>query len=172
MKSGWGELRGVSAIAHWAENHVDDVGVNVDADREPPSAPVAERSWWRRRPLGAVAVAGFLLLGGWGIAAWVTRPHAPDYSGQTRAASFDFECRNGIQWDDPKTSYNWWAGDDPAVPDNFDTAPTTPGVPPYHHSVGWLHFDTETQATYTSDAGGQILLTRRPLNELRTAECR
>lgn len=147
--------------------------MNVDADSEAGSVLASDdRPWWRRHLVGVAAAVGFVLLAGWGIAAWATGPHAPDYSGQTRPASFDFECRNGIQWDDPKTPYNWWAGDDPVVPDNFDTAPATPGVPPYHHSTGRLHFDTQTQATYTSDTGAQLLLTRQPLHALRTAECR
>jgi hypothetical protein len=142
------------------------------ADGEPAAAAVPnEHSWWRRHPVGVVAAAGFVLLAGWSIGAWVTRPHAPDYSGQTRAASFDFDCYNGIFWRDSKTAYGWWAGHNPVVPDNFDTAPTTPGDPPYHHSTGQLHFENETQATYTSDAGGQLRLTRQPLHQFYLADC-
>jgi len=146
--------------------------MDAATDGQPAALPVSdERSWWRRHLVGVVAVAGFVLLAGWGIGAWVTRPHAPDYSGQTRVASFDFDCYNGVFWGDSKTAYGWWAGHDPVVPDNFDTAPTTPGTPPYHHSTGHMHFDNETQATYTSDAGGQLLLVRQPLHQFHTADC-
>ena len=101
----------------------------------------------------------------------MTRPHAPDYSGQTREASFDVDCTNGIFWSDSKTEYRWWAGHDAVLPENFDTAPTTPGSPPHHHITGHLRFDSETQATYTSDAGGQLVLTRQPVNQMYTADC-
>jgi len=140
-------------------------------ESEAETSPNDERPWWRRHVVGVVAIAGFVTLAGWGLGAWLTRPHAPDYSGQTRAVSFDFDCYNSIGWQDAKTSYLWWAGDHPAAPVDFDTAPTVPGSPPYHHSSGQLHFDNETQATYTSDAGGQLVLVRQPLHQMYVATC-
>jgi len=121
--------------------------------------------------VGLVAVGGFTVLAGFGIAAWATRPHAPDYSGQTRTASFDFDCLNGIFWGDPSSNCRWWAGHDPAIPSDFDTSPATPGQPPVHHATGTLRFDTPTQATFTSDAGGELVLTRERVDAFHLADC-
>ena len=147
--------------------------MDIEGDREPAVAVGhGPRPWWRRHLIGLVAVLGFVLLAGWGIGSWVSGPHAPDYSGQTRAASFDFDCSNAIFWGDPNSKYRWWAGESPTLPSDFDTSPPTAGTPPYHHSEGTLHFDTPTQATFTSKAGGQLILTREPVHQFHYTSCR
>jgi hypothetical protein len=133
------------------------------------------RPFWRRHLVGIVAVAGLVLLGAWAVGSWATRPHAPDYSGQTRRISVTFQCTNDVIWLDPASSYDWWAGDEATVPSRFDTSPTTPGdvaALPYHHVAGRLHFDSATRATFTSNAGGAITMTRERTGTLHTTECR
>jgi hypothetical protein len=173
-RSGWGELYEVlHSSLTGGDGRADDERVDLDAEGEPVVAVESHRSaWWRRHLIGVVSVTGFALLAGWGIGYWVSRPHSPDYSGQSRVASLDFDCLNRIFWTDPKSKYMWWTGDSPVLTSDFDTSPTTPGDPPYHHSTGTLHFDTEVRATFTSTAGGQLILSRQPLHQFYNAGCR
>ena len=119
-------------------------------------------------------MAGLLLAGAWGVSAWVG-PKAPDYTGRTVAAHFDFQCTNDLFWRDPASGYQWWGGDPAPVPAKFDTSPTTPGDLaglPYHHARGTLHFDSAKTATFTSDAGGRLPMTRQPRSgRFYTLEC-
>jgi hypothetical protein len=127
----------------------------------------------RRHWLGAIAVAGLLVLAGVTATRWVTRSHAPDYTGQTRAITLTFQCTNAISWKDPASTYDWWAGESAAPPSNLDTS-RGPGVPaglPEQHAEGRLHFDTASRATFTSDAGGQLRLRREPKATLHDTDC-
>jgi hypothetical protein len=147
---------------------VDEVRVDTVAGERPTPQ---ERALWRRHPVGTFALAGFVVLGAWGASSWLVRPHAPDYSGRTVAAHFDFDCTNGIFWKDPASDYSWWAGYAPNLPPDLDTSRSTPGTPRYHHTAGHLHFDDATHATFTSEAGGRLILTRQPLKQWYIATC-
>jgi len=133
------------------------------------------RSFLRRHWIGAIALVGLLATAGFGIARWATRSHAPDYTDQTRHIELTFDCTNAIFWTDPASSYRWWAGDPAPVPaSNFDTSPPTKGslaAIPVHHVSGILHFDTASRATFVSDAGGRLPMTREPRHVLHTMEC-
>jgi hypothetical protein len=133
-----------------------------------------ERSFWRRHVVGIVALAGLVLTGAWAVSSWALTARAPDYTGRTVAAHFDFQCTNDIFWVDPASGYRWWAGDPAPIPAKFDTsAPTSGDLAglPYHHAQGTLHFDSSKTATFRSDAGGRLPMTREPRNVFHTMEC-
>jgi hypothetical protein len=164
----------------------DDVIVRTEAvplDGE-PAAPPGSRPFWREHLAGLAAAAGFVVLGVWGIGYWATRPHAPDYTGQTRLVQLEYRCTNHIDWQDAKSGYSWtWNGattrDDShsnwIPPKHLDTSTPDPANGPadypHHHATGSLHFDSPTQATFTSDAGAVLELTRQPLHSLSEASC-
>ncbi len=122
------------------------------------------------------ACAGLLAFATWGGTAELLRSRPPDHTGETRRVALTFDCTNAIFWQDPASGYRWWGGDPSPVPaSGFDTSPTTPspnGPPPFHHAAGRLHFDTATRATFTSDAGGHLTMTRQARSGVfYNAEC-
>lgn len=143
-----------------------------------PATHPAERPARRRRlgPVGVVAAVGLLVIATAGIGLVGFRYHEDHLAGTTRSVTLTWTCENNITWDQPHSNWTWWAGHDVVIPAHFDTA-TSPSPSdgtgfPVHRASGRLHVDSTTRASFTSDAGGVIHLTRYGSPFFQTADCR
>lgn len=136
----------------------------------------AAASWLHRHVVGVVAVVGLLVIGGALAYMAIDRYREDHLAGQSRRVTLEWTCLNDIGWDQAG-GRRWWAGHDVELPKRFETSPPTnprndPAAFSKHVATGSLHFDSDTVATFTSDAGGHIQLRREPDTAFHTADCR
>lgn len=138
-------------------------------------AKAASGGWLLRHRVGVVAVVGLLIMGGALAHTAIGRYRNDHLAGQTRRVTLEWTCLNDIGWDQPG-GRRWWAGHDVELPERFETSPPTTPLRDYtlarRVATGSLHFDSDTVATFTSDAGGHIRLRREPDTTFHTADCR
>lgn len=127
----------------------------------------------RVRQLAALGLL-LVLLGGLAVYGW--QWHADrSYVGSSQRVELRWDCGNGIFWTDAGTGIKWWAGHDPVMTGAIETAPrdapdrTDPIS--MKHAAGTVHFDTRETATFTSDAGGTMPLTRQEPGKFYTMDC-
>ncbi len=133
-------------------------------DDGPSGVPSRRRVFFVLLPLlGVMLIAG---------AGWVWRRAASPYIGTSQRVALEGECGNGIFWRDPDTGTSWWAGSGPRAAGPLDTeAPSGDSSLPRRHADGTLRFLTRNHATFTSDAGGSLTLTRQPKDRFYDASC-
>jgi hypothetical protein len=148
----------------------------IDTD-DPPLSP--SRS--RLAVVAAVAVVALVA-----VCAIVALRWRADraYVGTSTEAQLSWgDCLNGVFWPDPSNGAHWWAGHDLAVTGEYESEPVRVRVAHYddpaaaptrfvvHSSVGTIHFDAYDRATFTSRAGGTMLLTRPSPGASFTDDC-
>ena len=127
----------------------------------------------RRRcigPVGAFALVGLLAIGSVFAVRGMQAYRRDHLGGTTRTVTLRYDCLNSIDWDQPGSHWNWSSeGTGPerqiVDPERFDTGPREavagfPNATANHVAHGRLHFDSDRQATFTSDAGQTVRMHR------------
>ena len=146
----------------------------------------------RRRLALSAVVATILIVGAIGGARW---RHSRSYVGTTRAVVLRWNCANAIFYEDPSRTYDWWAAmlgqkrrplswwadGRPGSTGRIQTAEPKVAVTrqhghtslprPLYEAVGRIRFNSIVDATFTSNAGGTMRLTREPAAVGHTDQC-
>ncbi len=128
-----------------------------------------------RRRAAVIVLSALLLVA---VVAAVQLWRSRGRAGASERAHLEWTCGNGIFWPtpDPVGGFPtgedvWWAGHDPAPLGPIQTGQGPGSDLPRRWADGVLRFDTDDSATFVSDAGGTLVLTRQPPNRFYTADC-
>lgn len=120
--------------------------------------------------LAVVLLALLIGSGVFGIDWWTDR----SYVGTSKRVTLAWTCWNDIFWTDPHRDAHWWAGDSPAPTGPLETQAPTTGADsalPQRHATGKLVFNSLHKATFRSDAGGTLAMTRESKRAPHTTAC-
>jgi hypothetical protein len=120
----------------------------------------------------AVAAVVLVLLVG-AVLGW-HRWRSTRYVGTSIGVTLSWTGTNDILWTDADNGNVWWAGHDPrphGVVEGAASAAQPSDCTARHWATGVVHFDDETHATFTSDAGGTLPLAFKPTGYFMTADC-
>jgi hypothetical protein len=129
--------------------------------------------WLRSHVVGTVAVVGLLVVGSVYAVPAIAR-YGPDHlGGQTRVVTLTWQCWDHIQWKQPGTSWTWVgaAGDSPPAKLATSELATGDTREPTEQARGRMHFDSNTEATFTSEAEGTLRFQRHGSPYFTEADC-
>jgi hypothetical protein len=142
------------------------------AESEPAqTADTSSNIRWRSLLAVATATVLIVLVGALAVRWW----HDRSYVGSTVDLTLEWDCWNAIGWRDTSRGGDhgvyWLAERNATLTGTLPTSTDATTAPPTNRARGHLHFDSYSEATFTSDAGGTVVLTRQPDNRFYSLAC-